>query len=82
VTMAEQPQNATCPECGAEWELSGVEQGEIVTCPDCGVDLEVLTTNPISVGLAPEEGEDWGEYSERSQTRVMTRAKWERRWRR
>ena len=22
--------NATCPECGAEWELSGVEQGEIV----------------------------------------------------
>jgi alpha-aminoadipate/glutamate carrier protein LysW len=59
--MAEQPQNATCPECGAEWELSGVEQGEIITCPDCGVDLEVLTTNPISVGLAPEEGEDWGE---------------------
>ena len=59
--MAEQPQNGTCPECGAEWELSGVEQGEIVTCPDCGVDLEVLTTNPITVGLAPEEGEDWGE---------------------
>ncbi len=53
--------NVTCPECGAEWELSGVEQGEIVTCPDCGVDLEVLTTNPITVGLAPEEGEDWGE---------------------
>jgi alpha-aminoadipate/glutamate carrier protein LysW len=51
----------TCPECGAEWELSGVEQGEIVTCPDCGVDLEVLTADPITVGLAPEEGEDWGE---------------------
>jgi alpha-aminoadipate carrier protein LysW len=53
--------NVTCPECGAEWELSGVEQGEIVTCPDCGVDLEVLTVDPITVGLAPEEGEDWGE---------------------
>ena len=53
--------DVTCPECGAEWELSGVEQGEIVTCPDCGVDLEVLTIEPITVGLAPEEGEDWGE---------------------
>jgi alpha-aminoadipate carrier protein LysW len=59
--MTEQAQNATCPECGAQWELSGVEQGEIVTCPDCGVDLEVLSTAPITVGLAPEEGEDWGE---------------------
>ena len=53
--------NATCPECGAEWELSGVEQGEIVTCPECGVDLEVLSTSPLELGLAPEEGEDWGE---------------------
>lgn len=53
--------NVTCPECGAEWELEGVEQGEIVVCPDCGVELEVLSVNPVSVGLAPEEGEDWGE---------------------
>ena len=51
----------TCPECGADWELTGVEQGEIVTCPDCGVDLEVLDDDPIRLGLAPEEGEDWGE---------------------
>ena len=53
--------NATCPECGAERELSGVEQGEIVVCPDCGVELEVLNANPIELQLAPEEGEDWGE---------------------
>jgi alpha-aminoadipate carrier protein LysW len=53
--------DVSCPECGAELALTGVEQGEIVTCPDCGVDLEVLTANPITVGLAPEEGEDWGE---------------------
>jgi len=53
--------NTACPECGAELELTDVEQGEIVTCPDCGVDLEVLTVNPVTVGLAPEEGEDWGE---------------------
>jgi alpha-aminoadipate carrier protein LysW len=53
--------NATCPECGADIELSGVEQGEIVVCPDCGVELEVLSTDPPTLGLAPEEGEDWGE---------------------
>ena len=53
--------NVNCPECGADWELTGVEQGEIVVCPDCGVELEVLSVAPISVGLAPEEGEDGGE---------------------
>jgi alpha-aminoadipate carrier protein LysW len=50
-----------CPECGAELDLGNVEQGEIVPCPDCGADLEVLTTDPLTLGLAPEEGEDWGE---------------------
>ena len=52
---------AVCPECGAEMELANVEQGEIVPCGDCGAELEVLSTEPITLGLAPEEGEDWGE---------------------
>ena len=52
---------ATCPECAAEIELDNPEQGEIVTCPECGSELEVLSTNPVALGLAPEEGEDWGE---------------------
>lgn len=52
---------AACPECGAELTLDGVEQGEIVPCPDCGAELEVLSDNPLELGLAPEEGEDWGE---------------------
>lgn len=51
----------TCPECGAEFEAAGVEVGEIVVCPECSVDLEVLTVDPVTVGPAPEEGEDWGE---------------------
>ena len=51
----------SCPECGAEIEVENVEQGEIVPCPECGVELEVLSTNPVQLGLAPEEGEDWGE---------------------
>ena len=52
---------AECPECGAELELGNVEVGEIVSCSDCGVDLEVLKDSPLELGLAPEEGEDWGE---------------------
>lgn len=51
----------TCPECGGEFEVGNVEVGEIIVCPECGVELEVLSVDPIAVGLAPEEGEDWGE---------------------
>jgi alpha-aminoadipate carrier protein LysW len=51
-----------CPECTAELSLDAdVEEGEIVVCPDCGVELEVMSTDPISVELAPEVEEDWGE---------------------
>lgn len=53
---------AECLECGAIIELAeNVEQGEIVVCPDCGISLEVVSLDPISLGLAPEEEEDWGE---------------------
>jgi alpha-aminoadipate carrier protein LysW len=51
-----------CPECAAELSLDvDVEEGEIVVCPDCGVELEVMSTSPVSVELAPEVEEDWGE---------------------
>ena len=53
--------NALCPECGAEFVLEDVIEGEIVSCPDCGVDLEVLSLEPLTLDLAPEEEEDWGE---------------------
>ena len=52
---------ATCPECAAEFELTDVIKGEIVDCPDCGVELEVVETDPLTLELAPEEEEDWGE---------------------
>jgi len=53
---------AECLECGAPIELADdVEEGEIVVCPDCGVELEVVSLDPISLELAPEEEEDWGE---------------------
>lgn len=50
-----------CPECGGEFELDSIEVGEIIQCPECGVELEVLETDPVKLGLAPDEEEDWGE---------------------
>ena len=53
---------AECPECAAELELAAdVEVAEIVVCPDCGVELEVMSLAPITLELAPEVEEDWGE---------------------
>ena len=51
----------TCPECGADLDLDSVEAGEIVQCPECGVELEVVSTDPLTLDLAPSEEEDWGE---------------------
>ena len=50
-----------CPECEGALALYRVETGEIVVCPDCGVDLEVLDLSPLTLALAPQEAEDWGE---------------------
>lgn len=53
---------AECLECAAELDLApDVEEGEIVVCPDCGVELEVTGLDPITLELAPEVEEDWGE---------------------
>lgn len=52
----------TCPECGAEITLTRAPlNGEIVVCQDCGAELEVTSTNPLTLALAPEVEEDWGE---------------------
>jgi alpha-aminoadipate carrier protein LysW len=54
--------SAECPECAAVIELGNdVMEGEIVNCPDCGVELEVVSVEPLTLELAPEEEEDWGE---------------------
>ncbi len=50
-----------CPECEGNLALNGVEAGEIVVCPDCGVDLEIMDLAPLTLALAPQEAEDWGE---------------------
>jgi alpha-aminoadipate/glutamate carrier protein LysW len=52
---------AKCPECDADIELQDALEGEIVDCPECGVELEVVSVKPLTLELAPEEEEDWGE---------------------
>lgn len=53
---------ATCPECDAELVLpEDAMEGEIIVCSDCGVELEVVSLDPPTLDVAPEEEEDWGE---------------------
>ena len=62
--MTETGQNtkSACPECGAEIALEeGTLQNEIVPCADCGAELEVTKLDPLTLALAPEVEEDWGE---------------------
>ena len=51
-----------CLQCAADLALAAdVEIGEIVICPDCGVEWEVMSVDPVTIELAPEVEEDWGE---------------------
>lgn len=53
---------ANCPECEATLNLpADTVEGEILICTDCAAELEVTATNPLTLALAPEVGEDWGE---------------------
>ena len=53
---------AECPVCGAEVPLdAGTVRSELIECGDCGSELEVLSTDPMTLGEAPEVEEDWGE---------------------
>ena len=38
-----------------------VMASEIVQCAECGAELEVVALEPLALGPAPEEEEDWGE---------------------
>jgi len=56
--------NATCPECEANFQLpESTVVNEVIPCPDCGVELEVfkIAQAIATLGLAPQEAEDWGE---------------------
>ena len=50
-----------CPECEGSLTLKDPMAGEIVPCAYCGADLEVVSLSPLTLELAPEVQEDWGE---------------------
>lgn len=58
-TITEAP---SCPDCDARIEVaSDVHPSEIVECPECMAELEVLSIEPLTLVVAPEVEEDWGE---------------------
>ncbi len=59
--LVEAPMTANCPECDNPITLDKPLRGEIVVCADCGVELEVTNETPLTLELAPQEEEDWGE---------------------
>ena len=51
-----------CLECEASVELpTDCVIGEIVPCGDCGCEMEIASLEPLTLELAPEIEEDWGE---------------------
>ncbi len=53
---------APCPECDAPVTFGRSPMaGEVVRCTDCSAELEVVSREPLTLELAPEVEEDWGE---------------------
>lgn len=51
-----------CPECDGPVRFDRAPlAGQVARCGDCGVELEVTATSPLTLALAPEVEEDWGE---------------------
>ncbi|MFQ3567703.1 MAG: lysine biosynthesis protein LysW [Aggregatilineales bacterium] len=53
---------SVCLECEAEIEIpADAVENELLRCPDCGVELEIISLDPLTLELAPDVEEDWGE---------------------
>jgi alpha-aminoadipate carrier protein LysW len=52
---------STCPECTAPVEVQSAVVSAVVACPECNAELEVVGLDPVTLALAPEVEEDWGE---------------------
>jgi alpha-aminoadipate carrier protein LysW len=54
--------SVACPECESTVQVKDdLRVSELLECPDCKSELEVITTEPVTLALAPEVEEDWGE---------------------
>ncbi len=54
-------QTLACIECAGDIQAQPRFTGEIIDCSDCGAELEVTALAPLTLQLAPEIEEDWGE---------------------
>ncbi|MFN7337626.1 MAG: lysine biosynthesis protein LysW [Phycisphaerales bacterium] len=53
---------ANCPECDAPVGFTRRPlAGEVCRCTQCSAELEVTSISPLTLALAPEVREDWGE---------------------
>jgi lysine biosynthesis protein LysW len=53
--------SALCVECDSDLNIFGrVRLGQRIVCPNCGTTLEVISTHPIEVDVAYDEGEELG----------------------
>lgn len=51
-----------CPVCDAKISLDNdTLSGELIECHECGSELEVASLEPISLQVAPQTEEDWGQ---------------------
>ena len=62
MTTSNESIQADCPECEAPVVFARLPlSGEIARCSGCGCELEVTSRAPLTLELAPEVEEDWGE---------------------
>ncbi len=52
----------SCPVCDVAVAIPSQSRlSEILECADCRSELEILSLDPVTLALAPEVEEDWGE---------------------
>lgn len=52
----------TCPICEANIGIpADAMQNELISCADCGSELEIISLSPLTLDVAPDVEEDWGE---------------------
>jgi alpha-aminoadipate carrier protein LysW len=60
--MTASPNQQECTVCGTDLRLDADPLlNELIECADCGTEFEITEVAPLSLALAPQEEEDWGE---------------------
>lgn len=55
-------ETSLCPECDVQVDIpADAMENELIACLECGAELEIMSLAPITLELAPDVEEDWGE---------------------